>query len=105
MMKAKLTNKQVEDALLQCVSLDSLHHRLQHSTDALCTMITVCCAADRNLLPAKAWTLMCSLVCCATAAVEGVASQAGAPPPEIAEALDAGKHHSGTCLICVLHSA
>ncbi len=24
----------------------------------------------------------------------GMASQAGAPPPETAEALDAGKHHS-----------
>ncbi len=37
---------------------------------------------------------MFSLVCCAAAAVEGMASQAGAPPPEAAEALDAGKHCS-----------
>lgn len=46
------------------------------------------------LLPAEKLTLITFVECCAAASVEGVASQAGAPPPETAEALEAGKHHS-----------
>ena len=46
------------------------------------------------LLPAEPLTLITFVVLCAAASVEGVASQAGAPPPETAEALEAGKHHS-----------
>ena len=46
------------------------------------------------LLPAEPLTLITFVVLCAAASVEGVASQAGAPPPETAETLEAGKHHS-----------
>ena len=103
----KLAKKQVLKALLQSVSFS--HHDslclVQHSTDALCIMITVCCAADGNLLPAKPLTVIKVVVRCAAASIEGVASQAGDPPPETAEALEAGKHHSRTHPICVLHSA
>ena len=54
-MKANLTNKQVEEALQQCVSFshpDSLCH-VQHSTDALSIMVGVCCATDGNFAASR----------------------------------------------------
>lgn len=58
-------------------------------------MTTVSWDADGNALPAKSLILINFVVCCAATSTGGMASQAGAPPPETAvEALDARKHHS-----------